>query len=383
MNDFLAVLSAAIWLYLLVGRGGFWRAAVRDLAFLPVPNRWPGIVAVIPARNEADCIGESLQSVLNQAYPGELTVVVVDDDSVDGTAEIARQTAARYPARGLTVVGTQGTPPNGWTGKLWALRQGIAAAEAEHPDYILLTDADIVHAPDTLRWLAAQAEVHGLTLTSLMARLRCESFAERSHVPAFVYFFQMLFPFAWVNEPQARTAAAAGGCMLVRTEMLRQIGGITAIRNAWIDDCALAVKLKPLGPIWLGLTERVRSIRRYDKFTDVAQMVARSAYAQLNCSVMLLAGCLAGMLITFMVPPVLALYGTGPARWLGLATWLAMAASFVPMLRLYRLSLLWSLTLPVIALLYMLYTLSSAYRHMRRRGAEWKGRFHVDIAGAS
>ena len=271
-----------------------------------------------------------------------------------------------------------GGPPAGWTGKLWALKQGIAAAEAAQPDYLLLTDADITHEPDTLAWLVAQSLSGHFVLTSLMAKLRCKSLAERMHVPAFIYFFEMLYPFSWVYRSDRRTAAAAGGCMLIRTDALQQAGGIDSIHNALIDDCSLAAKLKDVGPIWLGLTNRVHSIRPYPAFTDVRNMIARSAYAQLRFSPLRLAACVAGLALTFLAAPLLALFATGLAQILGLAVWLAIAVSFVPTLRFYGLSPLWAPALPGIALLYLFYTLDSAWRHCRRRGGQWKGRVHVN-----
>jgi hopene-associated glycosyltransferase HpnB len=241
-----------------------------------------------------------------------------------------------------------------------------------------LTDADIVHAPDSVSSVVARACASGAVLTSLMAKLRCVTLAERSHVPAFVYFFEMLFPFRWVNRPDSRTAAAAGGCMLVRAAALGRIGGIASVHNALIDDCALARRLKAVGPIWLGLTERVRSLRPYADLAAVRQMISRSAYAQLGYSPWLLAATTAGMILVFLAPPLLALFAEGPARWLGVAVWALMALSFQPMLRFYRLLPVWGIALPGIALFYMVYTLDSAWRHLRRRGGEWKGRVHVD-----
>lgn len=366
----LAVICAAIWVYLIAARGGFWSCAVRDAGEPERPAQWPAVVAVIPARNEAEFIGASVRSLLRQDYPGSLTVIVVDDDSCDGTAAAAARASA-------TVVRSHGLPA-GWTGKLWALQQGIAAAERLQPDYLLLTDADIVHAPDTLRWLVGHSQSRRLVLASLMAKLRCESLAERSHVPAFIYFFQMLFPFSWVTDDKSKVSAAAGGCILVRADALAQAGGICSIRHALIDDCSLAAKLKTIGPMWLGLTERVRSVRPYNTFADVKQMVARSAYAQVNYSPLLLAGTVLAMVLTFFAPPLLAIFATGWPQYIAFATWLAMAASFVPTLRLYRLSPLWGIALPIIAALYVFYTLASAVQHWRRRGGQWKGRVHVN-----
>jgi hopene-associated glycosyltransferase HpnB len=301
----------------------------------------------------------------------------VDDESNDDTAVRAAHAAEAVPRREVTIVRSKGPPP-GWTGKLWALRQGIAAAELLHPEYLLLTDADIVHEPDTLAWLVKRSSAGRLVLTSLMAKLRCESLAEHSHVPAFVYFFQMLFPFSWVCRPGSGAAAAAGGCMLIRADALVRAGGIASIRNALIDDCSLAEKLKQIGPIWLGLTDRVRSIRPYDTLADVKRMVSRSAYAQLRYSPLLLAVTTAGMALTFLVPPVLVIFATGLPRSLGLVAWLVMALSFMPTLQFYRLSPLWSAALPGIASLYMYYTLNSAYQYLRGRGGQWKGRIHAD-----
>jgi hopene-associated glycosyltransferase HpnB len=373
----LAGISAAIWLYLLAGRGMFWLGAVRDDAVPAVPAAWPSVAAVIPARNEAAVIRESVGSLLKQDYAGALTVIVVDDESDDCTAALAKS-AAEESGRAVTVIESCHLPA-GWTGKLWAVSQGVAEAEkTAAPDYLLLTDADIAHAPDTLSWLVAHAAANGYVLTSFMAKLRCESLPERSHVPAFIYFFEMLYPFAWVKRRDAATAAAAGGCVLLKFDALRAAGGIESIRNALIDDCSLAKRLKRVGPIWLGLTDRVRSIRPYETFADVRQMIARSAYAQLNFSILMLVGCIAGLALTFLVGPLLAIFAHGLPRWIGLAMWVAMALSFVPTLHFYKLSSLWAIALPGIAALYALYTLDSAWRHWRKRGGQWKGRVHVN-----
>ena len=377
MSEILAVIGLAVWIYLICARGQFWRARVRDTSVPARPAHWPAIAVVIPARNEADVITASLQSLLRQDYAGALRLIVVDDDSSDGTAAAAMRAGETRADRTLNIV-TSNSLPTGWTGKLWALKQGIAAAGQLRSEYLLLTDADIVHAPDTLSWLVAHSVAHGNVLTSLMAKLHCESLAERSHVPAFVYFFDMLFPFSWVNRARSGVAAAAGGCMLVRTDALARAGGVDSIRNALIDDCSLAAALKTIGPIWLGLTERVRSIRPYDTLADVGQMISRSAYAQLRFSPLLLTAVAAGMALTFLLPPALAIFAAGLPQYLGAVTWLAMAISFLPMLRFYRLSPLWSVALPAIAFLYLSYTINSAYRHLRRSGGQWKGRIHVN-----
>jgi hopene-associated glycosyltransferase HpnB len=260
----------------------------------------------------------------------------------------------------------------------------VARAEAldQKPELLLLTDADIAHAPDNLRLLAARAEAGGLTLTSLMARLRCDTLAEKMLIPAFVFFFAMLFPFGQVNDPRRKIAAAAGGCMLVRREALARAGGIEAIRTAIIDDCAMGTIMKTQGPIWLGLTGRAESIRSYGGFREIGRMVARSAYAQLRYSPWLLAGTLLGMVLTYLVPPYFALFGRGWALWLGLAAWLLMALSFQPMLRFYRRSPLWGACLPAIGALYCLFTVQSAVDVWTGRGGFWKGRAQAQAARA-
>jgi hopene-associated glycosyltransferase HpnB len=384
MSLIVAAVSTGLWAYLLLARGRFWLGPRRDAARPRPPLKWPAITVIIPARNEAGVIAESLNSICRQDYSGPLTIIVVDDDSNDDTVKVVAEVARSFPDRQVEVLRSPG-PPAGWTGKLWALQTGIAFAETEAPEaaYLLLTDADIVHAPDTLTWLVSQAVEGDYGLTSLMAKLRCESLAERSHVPAFIYFFQMLFPFTWVRQARSKTAAAAGGCMLVGADALRRAGGIGSVRNALIDDCSLAARLKMIGPIWLGLTERVESIRPYDTFAGVRQMIARSAYAQLRYSPLLLLATIAGMGLTFLVGPSLAVFGSGAARILGIAVWLMMALSFQPTLRFYRLSSLWGFALPLIAVLYSFYTVLSAYHHFARRGGAWKGRVHLDAASQS
>jgi hopene-associated glycosyltransferase HpnB len=374
-----ASIALVVWLYLLLARGAFWRCGERDDSAPARLTVWPRVAAIVPARNEADCIGDSIGSLLRQDYAGRWTVVLVDDDSADGTADIAR--AAAQADDRLRVVRGRSLPA-GWTGKLWALKQGIDAAMnvQEPPDYLLLTDADIVHSTESLSRLVTHAESKHLVLTSLMVKLRCESFAEHANIPAFIFFFQMLYPFRWVNRPQSTMAAAAGGCMLVRADTLRKAGGIEVIRGALIDDCALAKTLKVHGPIWLGLTERVRSIRPYPAFGDIRRMVARSAYAQLRYSPLLLLGTVAGMVVTYLVPPLMAIFGSGAARVIGIGTWALMAIAFQPTLRLYRLSPLWGIALPAIALQYMLFTLDSAYQYVRGRGGAWKGRVQANLS---
>ncbi|WP_066587113.1 glycosyltransferase [Sphingomonas pruni] len=363
-----AGLSLAIWLVLIFARHGFWLARERDTRDVPAdPKHWPDVVAVVPARDEADVIARSIGSLAAQDYPGRFRIILMDDSSSDGTADIARGLGVERieVVRGLPLA-------PGWTGKLWAVSQGIERAGSA-PTWLWLTDADIEHAPDTLRTLVARGEASGLALVSLMAKLRADSFAERMLIPAFVFFFQMLYPFALVNRPTG-LGGAAGGCMLVRREALAAAGGIAAIRGALIDDCALGALLKRQGRIWLGLTDRSRSIRPYDGFGVVAAMISRSAYAQLRYSPLLLAGTLLGLALVYAAPPLLALFGHGAARFAGIAAWALMAIAFQPMLAFYRRSPLWGVALPLIAAFYAACTLLSAWQHMRGRGGMWKGR---------
>jgi hopene-associated glycosyltransferase HpnB len=372
----------AIWLYLLAGRGAFWLAGERDDEVAAGEGVWPSITAVIPARDEAECVGETVASLLRQNYPGEFTVIVVDDQSRDATAQVARDAAATLGAADRLTVLSGRALPVGWTGKLWAQQQGVEAAEAhlQPPAYILFTDADIVYAPDELRKLTARAQSGSYVLTSLMAKLRCESLAERMFIPAFIFFFQMLYPFAWANDPRRATAAAAGGCMLVRRDALARAGGMASIRTALIDDCALAKRLKAHGPIWIGLTDGVRSVRAYPALEDIRRMVSRTAYAQLRYSPLLLAGTVLGLAITYLAPVLLAVFAGGTARLLGIAAWLLMALAFQPILRFYRVSPLWGLALPAIAAIYMAFTVDSAYQHARGRGGMWKGRAQANVS---
>ena len=376
--NLLAAAALAVWIYLIAGRGGFWLAGERDDGG-PTPETWPSVMIVIPARDEAESVGQTVASLLQQDYAGAFSVILVDDQSSDGTADVARRAAAGAANR-LTVLPGAALPA-GWTGKLWAMQQGVERALQSEPAYLLFTDADIVYDRDALTRLVSKAQADGLVLNSLMVRLRCESFAERAFVPAFIFFFQMLYPFAWVNRNDRATAAAAGGCMLVRRDALGAAGGIEAIRGALIDDCALARCLKPRGPIRLALTQRAHSIRGYATVQDIRRMVARSAYAQLGYSPLLLAATTAGMALVYLLPVVLALFGHGLAQMLGLIAWAIMAIAFQPILRFYRLSPLWGPFLPAIALAYMAFTLDSAYQYARKRGGLWKGRVQSNVNG--
>jgi hopene-associated glycosyltransferase HpnB len=372
--------------FLLAARGGFWRAKVqeeKERAFAPAT--WPSVTAVIPARNEADVIDRCISSLLAQDYPARLDVVLVDDQSDDGTSKVARKAAEALGASDrLTIISGQPLP-RGWTGKLWAVNQGVAGASSRPlpSRYMLLTDADIAYDQGVVRRLVARSEGRGLVLNSLMVKLRCESFAERMLIPAFVFFFQMLYPFAWVNRRDHPMAAAAGGCMLARRDVLEAAGGIRAIRSALIDDCALGRAMKRKGPIWLGLTNSVHSLRPYPHFEDIRKMVARSAYDQLNYSPLLLAGTVIGMTLTYLIPLWLAVFGTGLAQAVGAISFVLMVAAFWPIVRFYKLSPLWSAALPAIAVLYMTFTVDSALQQWRGKGGLWKGRVQAQRAEAS
>lgn len=370
----MAALAAVAWVYLLLFHGGFWHTTHR----LPPRaglNGWPSVVAVVPARNEADMLPLALPTLLAQKYPGELSVVVVDDCSDDGTGTIAAKLGAESD-RDLRVVG--GKPrPGGWAGKVWAMRQGLDQAPAS--DYVLFTDADIACTPGTLKDLVAAAETDDRDLVSQMALLRADSGWERLLVPAFVYFFAQLYPFRRVSSSRWRTGAAAGGCMLVRRDALDRAGGIDQIANALIDDVALGQLLKrQRRRVWLGLTTQVTSVRPYDTLDSLWRMVARSAYTQLRYSPLLLAGTVLGLGFSYVLPPVAMIVGLAVGNALvsaaGGAGWLIMAVTEMPMLRLYRLQPARAFLLPAVAVLYTAMTIDSARRHYAGRGGEWKGR---------
>ncbi|MFD7614051.1 glycosyltransferase [Streptomyces sp. NPDC059828] len=393
----IAVVSLAVWLWLLLGQGFFWRTDQRLPRREAAPGAyddWPSVVIVVPARDEAAVLPESLPSLLRQSYPGEAEVILVDDGSTDGTGALARELSERYGGLPLTVA-SPGEPEPGWTGKLWALRHGIALARARDPEYLLLTDADIAHEPDSLSDLVSAAHAHGIDLVSQMARLRVATPWERLVVPAFVYFFAQLYPFRWINRGagdrkagggRARATAAAGGCVLLRTATAERAGIPWSVRQSVIDDVAVARAVRRAGGrVWLGLAERVDSIRPYPRLTDLWRMVSRSAYAQLRHSPLLLAGTVAGLSLVYLVPPVAVfagVYGAGGAGdavawWAGGAAWAVMAGTYVPILRYYRQTLWLAPLLPVTALLYLLMTVDSAVRHYQGRGAAWKGRTYA------
>jgi hopene-associated glycosyltransferase HpnB len=378
----IAGLTLVIWLYFILFHGWFWLARERDNRDEPLlaVSDWPSLVVVIPARDEAVMLPQSLSSLLEQDYRGRLSIIVVDDESSDGTAEITRS-LAESASRKVEVLRGKPLPPS-WTGKVWAMHQGIAHAEtAKHaPDYLLLTDADIEYAADAVTRLVARAKASGTVLTSLMVKLNCESLAERALIPAFVFFFQMLYPFAWVNRSGTKTAAAAGGCMLVEHRALARAGGIARICGALIDDCALAWLMKREGPIWLGLSLDVRSLRSYPQLDDLRCMIARSAYAQLRYSPSLLALTIVGMALTFLTPPVLAIFASYPANAVAAVAWALMALAFLPILGFFAVSLFWAAALPLIALAYLAFTLDSAWQYWQGKGGSWKGRSQAFLA---
>jgi hopene-associated glycosyltransferase HpnB len=367
--------SMVIWSYLIVARGGFWR--LRQCPAPASPSPAPSVVAVVPARDEAAVIEKSLASLLTQDFDGHAHIIVVDDQSSDDTAAVARATAIAHGAEERLTVCAGSPVPRGWTGKLWALRQGIDIARALQPDYLLLTDADIVHDSGNLRELIGRCEAGGYDLVSVMVRLNCRSLWERLLIPAFVFFFFKLYPPMWVADPRRRIGAAAGGCMLIRPAALERIGGIDSIRYEIIDDCALARRVKREGRIWLGLSAGARSIREYRSWRPIWLMVTRSAFAQLRYSPLILAATLLLFSLTYFAPPLLVFFAGPEGMALGGAAWLAMSAAFLPFLRRHDTSPAVAVLLPLIAVFYFAATVASAVLYWRGRGGYWKGRFQA------
>ena len=374
-------LSLCIWLFLLLFWGQFWRADRRIGDRHITLEYYPTVWAVVPARDEAEVIAQSLDSLLKQDYTGDLYVVMVDDNSCDCTSEIAQETATKLDkTTQLTVIAGRPLKP-GWKGKLWAMNQGIDYAQKQTPppDYFLFTDADIYHDPQNITQLVTKAETENLDMVSLMVWLRCQSFWEKLLIPAFVFFFQKLYPFPWVNDPQKAIAAAAGGCILINNDALSAIGGITAIKDALIDDCALAKAVKSQNKnIWLGLTKTTISLRPYEDLKTIWDTVARTAYTQLNYSWLLLIGTLLGMSLVYLAAPIYLAIALLTHQWiLAIAssfTWLLMTIAYYPTTKLYNLSIVWTLALPAIAFLYTLMTIDSAIKYYRGEGGGWKGR---------
>ncbi|MBD2580042.1 glycosyltransferase [Oscillatoria sp. FACHB-1406] len=405
MSDFqifflsISLTSLLIWIVLIFFWGDFWKCNCKldaNSQSSLIEKSSVSVCAVVPARNEAEVLPKTLRSLFQQTYP--LTVILIDDQSSDGTADIAKEVAASLSIKTATIspeiVADSDTQlhilssqplPAGWTGKLWALEQAThyATQLSPPPDYLLLSDADIDRVPTNVESLLLKARAEHLDLVSLMVLLRCQSFWEKLIVPAFVFFFQKLYPFSWTNDPKKSTAAAAGGCILMKREALERIGGIAAIKNALIDDCSLAKAVKSSAPdakIWLGLTESAFSLRPYDSLSTLWDMVARTAFTQLNYSPLLLLGTLLGMGLVYLVPQGAAIGGMVAGNWqiaiAGFSAWSLMSISYLPTLRLYRRSPWFALTLPFIAFLYSLMTLDSALRHWQGRGGSWKGRVY-------
>jgi cellulose synthase/poly-beta-1,6-N-acetylglucosamine synthase-like glycosyltransferase len=409
----LAALSLVIWLYLALARGTFWklREFDNDNANHESLTAWPPVIAVVPARNEAATIAQTITRLLQQNYSGEFSIVLVDDHSEDATAQVARQAASELNAESRIKIYTAPPLPPGWTGKLWALHSGTAllgksgtaisgcppttsispgppttsrtasnspGIPTSLPTYFWFTDADIVHAPDTLHRLVARADRDHLDLASLMVLLQTKTFPERALIPAFLFFFLKLYPPRWIVNSTARTAGAAGGCILLRSEALQRIGGLAAIRNEVIDDCALARSVKHCGgKIWMGLTRASVSLRAYSTSREIRDLIARTAFTQLRYSTPLLLATLLAMFLTYLAPIALLFSPHPAARVLAAAAWLLMSLLYLPTMRFYRQSPAWALTLPLAALFYAYATILSAIRYYAGRGAQWKGRFQA------
>jgi len=369
----IATLTAGTWAYLVLARGSFWRTKSAIPAAFDTAEFLGGVVAVVPARNEAKLIGPVVTSLLNQNVA--MPVIVVDDESTDGTAEVARRTAEETGKADALIVIQSKPLPAGWTGKLWSMHQGIEYARASNPAWLMLADADVLHGPETVANLSRIASHGNYDLVSFMVKLHCESLPEKLLIPAFVYFFFMLYPPAWIRNTRRSTAGAAGGCMLVRTETLDRAGGLEAIRSAVIDDCALAGLLKHHGgKLWIGLSDQSQSVRRYDTFSHIEHMVSRTAFNQLKHSSLLLLGTIAGMVLTYLVPPLLLFTDSKVAIFMGAAAWTAMTITYATVVRYYRLNSIWALTLPLAALFYLGATIHSAVKYWDGTGGEWKGR---------
>src|SRR5271157_446526 len=369
------ILCLVIWIYLLVAHGGFWKAWRLPSPVKPLDAVDGTIAVVIPARDETEVIGSTIRSLLEQKSVGSIRVFVVDDHSSDGTAEVARQVACEYGRPDSVSVISGSDLPAGWTGKLWAAQQGIKAAAMLRPRFLLLTDADVRHSPDSIATLVAVAEAGNYDLASFMVKLHCRSLAEHLLIPPFVFFFFLLYPPDWIRNRRRSTAGAAGGCMLIRPEALERAGGIAAIRSEIIDDCALAHAVKRSGGrVWLGLTSDTRSERAYGSFWEIESMIARTAFNQLCHSAALLVGAVIGLMVTYLLPLVLVFSGDGALIALGAASWLLMSLAYAPMVRFYELNLTWSLTLPFSACFYVVASIHSAIKFWTGRGGEWKGR---------
>jgi hopene-associated glycosyltransferase HpnB len=380
--NLLGIITLAIWLHLFFGRAWFWRVRSTDAdRHVPKePPQWPTVAVIVPARNEAETIAQVTASLVLQNYPGEFSITLVDDHSTDATAEIARQAADQHGAAERLTILSASNLPSGWTGKLWALNEGLLSSEAsptapQPPDFYWFTDADVAHPPDTLRDLIARAVQGSLDLTSLMVMLQAQTFPERALIPAFLYFFLMLYPPGWIADEDLATAGAAGGCVLLKRSALERIGGLASIRSEVIDDCALAKAVKSTGgKVWMGLTRKSASLRAYETFAEIRDLIARTAFTQLRYSLLLLVGAILGMFLTYVAPVALLFAHDSTARVLAGTAWLLMTLSFLPTVRFYRLSWLWAPLLPLVALFYTYATWLSALRYWMGKGGQWKGR---------
>jgi len=389
----LGIIALGIWLHLFFGRGWFWRVGKLDADREPgeALGEWPRVEAVVPARNEEETIEQAIVGLVKQDYPGAFSVVIVDDHSEDATASVAQQVADESGAGERLRIVSASALAAGWTGKLWALKEGVSNAGATHSGassagvqaatseapttYYWFTDADVDHAPDALRRLVVRAERDKLDLASLMVLLQAKTLPERALIPAFLYFFLMLYPPKWIADEELGTAGAAGGCILLRREALARIGGLEAIRGEVIDDCALAKAVKLSGgKVWMGLTRKSTSLRAYGSFGEIRDLIARTAFTQLRYSAVLLAGTLAGMLLTYVAPLLLLSAHDSTARLLGFSAWLLMSVSFLSTVRFYRLSIVWAPLLPLTAVFYTYATWLSAVRYWMGKGGLWKGR---------
>lgn len=380
------IVALGIWLHVFFGRGWFWRVRKSDAdrGKDAAPDDSPSVVAIVPARNEAETIGQVVVSLVAQDYAGDFSIVIVDDHSEDGTAEIARRASSDKEAEDRVHIVSATALPDGWTGKVWAMNSGVESSAAKPPAFYWFTDADVTHAPDTLRRLVLCSKRERAHLASLMVLLEAKTLPERALIPAFLYFFLMLYPPQWIADDELKTAGAAGGCVLLRREALERIGGLAAIRNEVIDDCALAKKVKQAGGrVWMGLTRKSSSLRSYGTWSEIRDLIARTAFTQLRYSALLLAGTLAGMLLTYVAPIALLCTHDPIARTLGFAAWLLMSLSFLPTVRFYRLSPLWAPLLPLTAVFYTYATWLSALRYWLGRGGQWKGRAQASRSGQS
>ena len=377
MLVFVSLSVLLIWIVLFFAWGNFWQIWEfdSDRAEFPAPPQWPRVTAVVPARNEAGAIEAMVCAMAAQDYPGEFSAIVVDDHSDDGTAELAHRAATQMAAASRVHIISAPELISGWTGKLWALNAGVEESAATTLEFYWFTDADVVHAPDALRRLVSRAEADKLDLTSLMVLLPAETFAERLLIPAFLYFFLMLYPPRWIAKHNTKTAGAAGGCVLLRRAALERAGGLAAIRSDVIDDCALARAAKRSGGrVWMGLTRASKSLRSYENFTKIRDMIARTAFTQLRYSTILLAGTFVAMILTFVLPVALTFSGNIHVWPFALAAWCLMTASFLPVVAFYRLRPVWAALLPLAAVFYVLATGLSAVRYWSGRGGQWKGR---------